>query len=138
MSYKFIEETLKERYSHLDLSKNPWRELVNTVSYGAGWHDLIIELMVKIEELYNVHGESMEGFKIYDIKEKYGGLRVVFDKLSDNESLNIAINDLLVLYDEKSYTVCDECGESGVLRKNDSGWLQVLCVECAKEHGYKT
>lgn len=137
-SYKFIEETLRQRYSHFDLSKNPWRELIKAgTGYKKGWHDLIIQLMQEIEIAYNNNNEPIENLIILGIKEKYGGLQVDIDD-SENKNLNTVIYSLVDQYEENSYSVCAECGSMFAdLCKNDSGWLQTLCPKCAEWLGYK-
>jgi len=137
-SYKFIEETLRQRYSHFDLSKNPWRELIKAgTGYKKGWHDLIIQLMQEIEIAYNNHNEPMEGFKIHGIKEKYGGLQVDI-RDSENENLNTVIYNLVNQFEDNSFSVCVECSSMFAdLCINDSGWLQTLCTKCEEKLGYK-
>ncbi|ATW25625.1 hypothetical protein [Candidatus Formimonas warabiya] len=137
-SYKFIDETLKEKYSHLDLSKNPWRELIKAgTGYKKGWHDLVIQLMQEIEIAYDNYNEPIENLKIHGIKEKYGGLQVDIGD-SENENLNTVIYGLVDQYEENSYSVCVECGSMfAELCKNDRGCLQALCPKCAEKLEYQ-
>lgn len=128
---KFIEQTLAEKYPHIDTSKYIWHELITTANeYGSGWHDLLIELVMKIEEIYKKNDMDITEFEISQIKEKYGGLRVyAFSSIPE-------VHDLIHEYENKAETVCDECGATGSLHVKD-GWFQVLCDKCASEEGYE-
>ncbi|MCT8974995.1 hypothetical protein N4T77_00130 [Clostridium sp. CX1] len=131
MNFKFIEETLKEKYPHINTSDHMWNELVNaSIECGCGWYDLIIELVGKIEEIYKKKNISISEFKIERIREKYGQL--YFDAESRIKEVYIIISE----YENKSNTVCDECGKVGKLCERN-GWLETLCEKCAHENGYK-
>lgn len=138
MKFKLIESTLREKYLHLDTTKNPWRELKNSyIECGSGWHDLIIDLIYKIQEVYKAHDVPMDDFKINQIKEKYGGLRVYLSITYAN-NIEALVYDLIEEYEKRAETVCEECGATGILCMNKGKWLQTLCNSCAKQSGYKT
>ncbi|MFL0194333.1 hypothetical protein ACJDU8_01900 [Clostridium sp. WILCCON 0269] len=131
MKFKHIEETLKEKYSFINMDNHIWNQLVNTANeYGCGWHDLIIELIEKIENIYKENNVDISEFKIDQIREKYGGLR--FDALSSIKE----VYHIISKYEDKSDTICDECGKIGSLCEKN-GWLETLCEECACKNGYK-
>jgi len=73
-----------------------------------GWlqliHDCIAELL---EANWNKH--------ILQIKEKFGGLRFYIGSGSEE------IFNIIIKYEELSWTTCEVCGEQGILR-NDCGW----------------
>jgi len=126
----FIEDTLKEKYPYININDHIWNELVNTATeYGSGWHDLIIELLEKIEEIYKKSNIDISEFKIDRIREKYGQLS--FDASSSIKE----VYEIILEYEHKADTVCDECGEAGCLCQKN-GWLQTLCKKCACEKGY--
>ncbi len=85
------------------------------LALGAGWHDLVDKL---IDDLFEVGWDGM----ILQIKEKFGGLRFyigcgtqeMFDLIEDAE--------------DKSITICEECGRPGTLR--NGGWLVTRCDDC--------
>ena len=60
--------------------------------------------------------------QICQVKEKYGGLRFYINAGSDE------IFKRVVEAENKSYEVCEKCGEVGELR-NDIGWYLTLCEE---------
>ncbi len=131
MNFKFIRQTLIEKYPHINLNDHIWNELINTPNeYGTGWHDLIIELIEKIEEIYRKNNTDISEFKIDQIKEKYGELS--FDASSSIKE----VYDVILEYEYKADTICEECGETGSLCENN-GWLQTLCEKCAYKKGYK-
>jgi hypothetical protein len=83
---------------------------------GKGWYPLINEL---IEKLINVGWDG----QVFQIKEKFGGLRFYIGEGND------AIFDLIHEAENKSYKICEECGQPGVVR--GGGWLKTLCDEHA-------
>lgn len=131
MSFKFIEDTLAEKYPNINTDDYIWKQLINTPNeYDSGWHDIIIELVIKIEEAYRKNYIDISDFKIDQIKEKYGELR--FDAISSLQEVYVLISE----YEEKADSVCDECGGIGYLCEKN-GWLETLCEKCASEKGYK-
>ncbi len=130
MGFKFIEETLREKYPDVDVNQHIWNELINVNNeYEAGWHNLIIELIGKIEEIYKKNNVDISEFKIDEIREKYGQLR--FDAVSSISE----VYNIISQYENKADTICDQCGEKGSLCEKN-GWLETLCEKCAYENGY--
>lgn len=120
----FIEDTLSEKYPNsINQQDYIWRQLIEHQGVGVGWHDLIIEMTQKIEDIYKEHNIPIENFHFDGMKEKYGGLRVDF------RSSIIKVHELISLYENKSETVCEECGEPGHIR-DDLNWIQCLCEKC--------
>lgn len=127
--FKFIEQTLEEK--GIDISQHIWKELANsTTGYGPGWHELIIKMIEDIDLIYKKNHADASEFKINEIKEKYGRLQVyVESKLQD-------VYSLILQVENRSETVCSECGAlSGGLYKNGD-WFETLCAKCALEQGY--
>lgn len=87
------------------------------------------------------------------IKEKFGGLRFYYDTQNRKKSihaidllgsgtirLDSADGDLykevrrvVDKWEDISYTVCEQCGQPGELRK-DLRWIRVLCSDCYNKH----
>lgn len=131
MKFKLIEETLAEKYPYINTNDYIWHELIHTAQeYGPGWNDLIIELIEKIDETYKKHNIDTQDFKIEEIKEKYGGLRIYASSIIEE------VYKLISEYEDKADTVCDICGDTGSLYIKN-GWLETLCKKCACETGYK-
>ncbi len=85
---------------------------------NEGWYPMIKELL---EELIAMGWNR----KIYQIKEKLGGLRFYAMDLPE-------LGDALVAkYETQSYKVCEKCGKAGVVRE-EKGWYKTLCDEHAE------
>ncbi len=101
---------------------------------GDGWYDLIDELCEKIYEYYEEHPDAgiitygvndYSKFEVVQVKEKYAGLRFYINFGSEY------IHDLITEYENKSYTICENCGKIGKERKR-GGWYFTRCDDCWK------
>lgn len=86
---------------------------------GKGWFNLIDELCQKIKDT-----NPPEDFKIIQLKEKFGGLRV-YTNCSTNE-----IEKLISEAENKSELTCEICGEEGKI--TGEYWVKTLCDKCKK------
>ena len=79
---------------------------------GPGWYGLVKEL---------IEGAIAAGWdrQICQVKEKFGGLRFYINGAPEE------VWDLIRDAEEKSYEICEECGEPGELRP--IGWYSTLC-----------
>lgn len=84
-----------------------------------GWFKLIDELSKKLIKL-DKEVEAVE------VKEKYGGLRFYMNRYSDK------IHNLIIEYEDKSYTTCEECGQKGKIELVNN-WYYTLCNKCFKK-----
>lgn len=84
---------------------------------GKGWSGLI-------DELY----EIIDGQEdcILSIKEKYGVLRIDIYGV-DDETLD-KISEL----EDRSGTMCEECGEKGETEEGPGGWIKTSCKKHKK------
>lgn len=83
-------------------------------SCGDGWVWLLRALAMHLAE----HGLP-DGFRMSDIKEKYGELRLsAYATTSDLETIFEA-------YESLSREICEICGEPG--KPRGAGWISVLC-----------
>lgn len=85
---------------------------------GKGWHPLVKELIEDLQKL------GWDG-TILQIKEKFGGLRFYIAGGSDE------VWDRIERAEKESFTICEECGEPGQLRKRS--WIRTLCDKHEKE-----
>lgn len=97
----------------------------NLMAFGYecdnGWLPIIEELFDKITAL-----KPSRNFEVVQVKEKYAGLRVyVFNSTE-------AIDKLIDEYEDKSYHICEICGEAGEVRENHK-WYKTLCDRHNKE-----
>ena len=81
---------------------------------GPGWYELVKNL---IDELITAGWDK----QICQIKEKFGTLRFYVNSASDE------CYEIISKYEKLSSTVCESCGEPGVIRQG--GWIQTLCDE---------
>lgn len=82
---------------------------------GPGWKTIIDPLIAACEA---------EGVAVHQIKEKFGGLRFY---VGPNASHHL--NHMIANAEDKSFEICEQCGEPGKLRKNRA-WLKTLCEKC--------
>lgn len=83
-----------------------------------GWFDLIDQLCTDIQHYLDQHPEVPQ-LVAAQVKGKFGGLRFYAD--GGDEYTDLLISQA----EDKSFTVCEVCGDSGKL--NSVGWLQTLC-----------
>lgn len=90
----------------------------NICECDEGWYELIAEL---IRELIQA-GWTRE---IRQIKEKFGGLRFYASGLTENCA------DLIIIYEARSFTICEICGSGNNVRLCGTRWVKTLCDQCA-------
>ena len=91
----------------------PLEEVLSCV--GKGWHQLVTSL---INDLFDMGWDG----RLYQIKEKFGGLRFytgettddMWDRIREAESLSVK--------------TCEYCGAPGKLRVG--GWVKCRCDAC--------
>lgn len=83
-------------------------------SVGPGWADLVRAAYQACED---------DDALIVQVKEKFGGLRIYFEKGSEH------LWELTGALEVKSYKICEKCGERG--KPRTGGWIQTLCEEHA-------
>lgn len=91
-------------------------------SVGPGWIPLLDQLCTDLVAL----GWNRE---VYQIKEKFGGLRF-YAKSDDNYQV---LRPVLAAAEAKSLTICEHCGAPGELNRTRA-WLRTLCVPCGELH----
>ena len=78
---------------------------------NKGWASLIEEAWAFLETQGDV--------RVFQVKEKFGGLRIYSNATSN------AATKFLDALENKSSTICEECGAPGKL--SGSGWWRALC-----------
>lgn len=126
---------------------------------GAGWYNLIHDLCQEISDKYAEANIPID-IVVQQIKEKFAFLRFyysfadepmtlhAFDSLmgggvrfhpsadGENEKRNQLRRDIAAIvekYEEKSKKICEECGETGITRK-DMPWKKTLCETCYQKY----
>ena len=82
---------------------------------GPGWSGLVDAIYDRLPETAHIS----------QIKEKYGGLRFYVYGVSGE------VLDFIDEMEEKSYTICEMCGEPG--KPREGGWILTLCDKHDKE-----
>ena len=98
------------------------------IECGDGWHKIILDTHNQLKELD-------PGYKINQIKEKFGGLRFYWQPSSTMSDENWRICCRLETEaEDRSFKTCEVCGKPGHRRNN--GWLKTLCDKHAVDLGY--
>lgn len=88
-------------------------DILNCV--GRGWRPLVNQLLDDLLEL------GWDGV-VYQVKEKFGGLRFDISYGSDE------IHERIQQAEDESFSVCEVTGKPGKLR-SDLDWIRTLCNE---------
>lgn len=84
-----------------------------------GWFNLIFELSEKISKID-------PNCKAVQVKEKFGGLRFYI-----NETTSLGYK-LIEEYENKSFHICEVCGNTETAKERSGNWVQTLCNDCEK------
>jgi len=105
---------LVQKYPHL-------LEHVKYPDVGDGWESLLVNLCDAINHHCSYH-KDVKPVQVYQIKEKFGGLRFYY--VGGDEY----VRGLVAFAELTSYGTCESCGNRG--SANKSGWIRVLCESC--------
>lgn len=90
---------------------------------AEGWLKLIWDLSDKLEGiLRTIPAEEREDIVVFQVKEKFGGLRFYMSAETTQ------MTKLIQAAEKASYSVCEVCGEPGEPRTK-RGWTQTTCEE---------
>ena len=73
-----------------------------------------------------VKKENIIDFRVRQVKEKFGGLRIYCD--NDNDEIDKIVDRM----EEEVSTVCEICG-AGNAELRTEGWMVTRCDECQKD-----
>ena len=96
------------------------------VECGKGWYKLIQPVVDYINE-YNKNKTKEEQIQILQIKEKWGYLNIYTN--FGNEELDKLIDEA----EDKSLTVCEDCGSEENVGMRLTGWYTTMCLDCLKK-----
>ncbi len=88
---------------------------------GPGWYPIIERLSADLAEI--VRHDGLKRFRVVQVKEKFGGLRV-YVKGSNERALN-----RIAEAERESELTCEGCGAPSRIRSVD-GWLTTVCDDC--------
>lgn len=91
-----------------------------------GWIPLLEILFKGIAEL-----DTEKAVRIFQIKEKFGGLRFYIE-FDTKVEYSKAIYNLINKAEEASYNICERCGATPA-KQTSKGWIKTLCSKCSGE-----
>lgn len=121
-----LEQRLVERWpAWFDVHGSIQRTLMPFgFEHGDGWFDIVWRLCERLEPLVTqFEQETGDKFEVFQVKEKYGGLRFYPDLGND------AIFNAIAEAENESLKTCEECGKPG--EPNRRGWIRTRCTEHA-------
>lgn len=86
-----------------------------------GGHRIIAELDAELIKI-------APSIRYFQIKEKYGRLRVYVDKSSPE------VAELIREAERQAAETCEQCGAPGRLMVRNNSWYQTLCTPCAGDN----
>lgn len=114
---RFLDEAANDEYDY------SWTELDMV---PKGWHAMFLRLCDDIQNHLKEKGVPLSDFSFFDIKEKWGTLRVEPGAYSDGE-----IEGMLFDADAESMLYCPICGKPSKCVTH--GYVLYTCVECAEK-----
>jgi len=115
---------LTNKYAHL-FSKEK-REPFPMFGFecGEGWYENLAQLLSHIDHYFNQKYKGVpEGFKITQIKEKFGELRFYV------EGSDRVIDELITFTENLCGRTCEFCGSNNNIMKS-KGWIVTACTSC--------
>jgi len=110
-------------FPRLFLGKEP-----PSITIGDGWQRLVIDMCAAIDAA--LPNGMVEGFYIESIKEKRARLSIRYQGTYTPE-----VEDIIDAIEDRSTTVCEDCGETG--RQRTNGWMRCLRDFCEKERLFR-
>lgn len=98
------------------------------MAMGDGWYQIVYDLASAIQieaQKACIPMNSDQYPMVVQVKEKFGTLR--FYMYGANEAMRALID----VAEEKTYTVCETCGEPGEMRPGT--WYRVSCDVCEEK-----
>lgn len=101
------------------------------LSVDAGWYPLVIATDAQLTQL-DPH------YRVLQIKEKFGTLRYYCQASGDdpNPELLDAMDAITDDAERASATICERCGQPGILHQSRRIRVKTLCTTCANQIGY--
>lgn len=92
---------------------------------GPGW----LPLAKSVLSVLDLHD-----FKLAQLKEKFGGLRIYVDAPpTATPGIKASIHAVLMAAENASFKTCEECGAPGERVLVRSVWWKTRCAECAEK-----
>ena len=88
------------------------------IDCGYGWGEIV-------KECHNFLLNEDPNYTISQIKEKFGGLRYYFNPTDMKQYARLSGEILKI--EDKSFSVCETCGDDGSKRTSSTGRIYVSC-----------
>lgn len=95
------------------------------IECGKGWNKLITPILDYID-IYNSGQKDEDKIQVYQIKEKFGGLRIYVSYTTPE------LEKMIKEAEDQSYKVCEYCGSTDNVQQTKTGWIKTLCEKCRK------
>lgn len=95
------------------------------IECGKGWNKLITPILDYID-IYNSGQKEENKIQVYQIKEKFGGLRIYVSNTTKE------LDKMIKEAEDQSYKVCEYCGSTDNVKQAGKGWIKTLCEKCRK------
>lgn len=93
--------------------------------HGPGWYGLVYPIIFDIEEYNKTHPDKSQQIEIFQIKEKFGGLRIYLDNAPEY------VKEKVRKAEELSKKICEVCGSPiDVVTYSKNGWIRTRCKDC--------
>ena len=94
-----------------------------------GWADILDAYFAVVDH----YVKRAKDYDVRQVKEKYGGLRIIDSVTVRDKAVIAAIDEARELAEARSFYVCEKCGQPGLLRGR--GWYYTACDEHATRDG---
>lgn len=89
-------------------------------SVNEGWYGLLLALDSRLCSID-------EHYRLYQVKEKFGALRVYLS--ASNEDKQLELDQVALRFSIASMFICEKCGSPGRLRKDNHHWYFTACED---------
>lgn len=100
----------------------PWRDW--WLGCGEGWWPILARLAGDLTEI-------APAWSLQQAKQKFAELRFYAMPGTDDADVVRRFQRRIAEAEREAARACERCGARGVVRRSESGYLQVLCVQCA-------
>lgn len=89
--------------------------------HADGWFDLLWETCEKLQAA----ADKLEAdLYLTQVKEKYGQLTIYLSSYEDE------FEEIISDAEDRSASICEECGDTETAKLNTKGWITCLCDKC--------
>ena len=119
---KKIRDDLQNKYKFLRAGPIEQDLMSFGFDCGDGWLPILEDLFMKIDDV--VKRDNLTEFKVVQVKEKFGGLRVYVR--GGNAEITALINGA----EETAAETCEDCGNTPAQRRSVHGYVRTQCSKC--------